>query len=104
MALNAQDADLAEGISSGMRERIVDQGRAAKQREGEIQCGGGGDVAFERDCGWWCKFLRRSQPGIERAAGDGLMMMRFVACGIGRSFIATAAVHIGHGTGVRLMP
>lgn len=101
MALNAQDVGLAEGISSGMRECIVDQ-RATKEREWEIECRGGDGVAWERYCRWWRKFLRGSQPGIERAAGDGLVMMSFVACGAGRSFVATAAVHIGHG--VRLMP
>ena len=50
MVLNPQDVGLEEGISSAMRERIVDQGRAARQREWEIKFGGGDDVAFERYC------------------------------------------------------
>ena len=103
MVLNAQDVGLAEGISSGMGERSVDQERAGKQSEWEIEFGGGDDVTFERDCGWWRKFLSGSYPGIEWAAGDGGLVMRFfLGGGIGGTFFVMAAVHIGHGTGVRL--
>ena len=48
MVLNAQDVGLEEGISSAMRERIVDQERATKKSEWEIEFRRGEDVAFER--------------------------------------------------------
>jgi len=60
MVLNAQDVGLEEGISSGMRERIVELESATKQSEWEIKVGGGDEVTFERYCRWWCKFLRGS--------------------------------------------
>ena len=104
MALNAQDARLEESVPSGMRERIVEQGRAREPRRRERKSGGGDDGGFERRCGSRRKFLSRSDPGIRRAAGNGLVMRLVVRCRGGRAVLVTAALHIRRGTRVGLMP